>query len=226
MESRFLNILALDTSNEYCSLALLSGGRLAVREVLAGQNHSEMILVMLEDVLQKEGMSMCEIGGIAFGAGPGSFTGLRIACGVAQGLAFGSDVPVVGIGTLHAMASTMAGDRIVACLDARMGEVYHAAFERIEGKLVCLSEPGLYRPHEVPLLDGDHWSGCGSGFSVPGLLERYQGAMVSVDEKARPHAREIAYLALEAFESGRGTDAALAAPLYVRNKVALKESER
>ncbi len=221
-----MNILAFDTSNEYCSLALLREGHIAVRETLAGQNHSEMILAMLEDVLQEEGMPMSEIDGIAFGAGPGSFTGLRIACGVAQGLAFGSDIPVAGIGTLHAMASSMEGERIVACLDARMGEIYHAAFERIDGKLVCVSEPGLYRPHEVPLLDGAGWSGCGNGFSVDGLLDRYRGCMARVDEKVRPHAREIACLALEEFESARGTDAALAAPLYVRNKVALKESER
>ena len=221
-----MNILAFDTSNEYCSLALLRAGRVAVREALAGQNHSEMILSMLEDVLEEEGVSMSQIEGIAFGAGPGSFTGLRIACGVAQGLAFGEDIPVAGIGTLHAMASVMEGERIVACLDARMGEIYHAAFERCEGKLVCISEPGLYRPHDAPLLDGTGWSGCGNGFSVDGLLERYGGCLARVDEKVRPHAREIACLALAEFEGGRGMDAALAAPLYVRNKVALKESER
>lgn len=221
-----MNILAFDTSNEYCSLALLRAGRVAAREILAGQGHSEMLLSMLEEVLEEKGIAIGEIEGIAFGSGPGSFTGLRIACGVAQGLAFGLDVPVVGIGTLHAMASCMEGDRIVACLDARMGEVYHAAFERIEGKLACVSEPGLYLPHEAPPLTGENWSGCGSGFSVPGLLQRYQGKIARADEKLRPHAREIAFLALEAFEGGEGLDAASASPLYVRNKVALKESER
>lgn len=223
-----MNILAFDTSNEYCSLALSGGGEVTTREVLAGQSHSELILSMIEEVLVETGVSLGEIGGIAFGAGPGSFTGLRIACGVAQGLAFGAGIPVVGVGTLHALAAAAPGGKVVACLDARMGEIYHAAFERVEGELVCVSEPALYSPCDAPPLSGGNWMGCGSGFAAFGevLLERYRGQIVEVDAGLRPHAREIGMLARPEFEAGRGKDAALAAPLYVRNKVALKESER
>ena len=223
-----MNILALDTSNEYCSLALLRDGHVAVREILAGQGHSELILAMLDEVLKQEGVKISEMNGIAYGSGPGSFTGLRIACGVAQGIAFGMDIPVVGIGTLHAMAQAMDGDRIVACLDARMGEIYFAAYERSGNRLVCIHEPGLYSPEDAPPLEGTGWVGCGSGFSAHGekLVERYAGKMDRIDDAIRPHAREIALLAQGEFDAGSGMDAAYAFPLYVRNRVALKESER
>ncbi len=223
-----MNILAFDTSNEYCSLALSVGGDLVEREVLAGQGHSELILSMIADVLNEGGISQSELDGIAFGSGPGSFTGLRIACGVAQGLALGAGLPVVGVGTLHALAEAMPGERILACLDARMGEIYHAAFERVNGKLAVLLEPGLYSPLDAPQLPGTNWVGCGSGFAAHGdaLLRRYAGQIDVADAARRPHAREMARLAIAEFEAGNGIDAALAAPLYIRNKVALKESER
>ena len=198
------------------------------REAHAGQSHSEMILSMVGEILLDAGISLKNLDGIAFGAGPGSFTGLRIACGVAQGLAYGAGLKVAGIGTLTALAAGYPADRVVACLDARMGEVYHAAFEKVDGKLNCIAEPGLYFPGETPALPGKNWAGSGSGFSAhkTALAERYAGQLDSIDGDARPHAREMARLALIEFESGRGVDPAAASPLYVRNKVALKESER
>ncbi len=223
-----MNILAFDTSNEYCSLALSVGGDILEREVLAGQRHSELILPMIADVLSEGGISQSQLDGIAFGSGPGSFTGLRIACGVAQGLALGMEIPVVGVGTLHALAEAMPGERIVACLDARMGEIYHAAFERVDGKLAAVLAPGLYFPLDAPQLPGTNWVGCGSGFAAHGdaLFQRYVGQIDAVDASLRPHAREMARFAIAEFGAGNGIDAALAAPLYIRNKVALKESER
>jgi len=223
-----LNILAFDTSNEYCSLALSLGGTIHEREVLAGQRHSELILPMIADILDEGGISQSELDGIAFGSGPGSFTGLRIACGVAQGLALGMGIPVVGVGTLHALAEAMPGERVLACLDARMGEIYHAAFERVNGKLVVALEPGLYFPLDAPQLPGTNWVGCGSGFAAHGdaLFRRYAGQIDAADASLRPHAREMARLAMAELMAGNGIDAQLAAPLYIRNKVALKESER
>ncbi|HQT26499.1 MAG TPA: tRNA (adenosine(37)-N6)-threonylcarbamoyltransferase complex dimerization subunit type 1 TsaB [Burkholderiales bacterium] len=221
-----MNILALDTSNEYCSIALLMGEKLIEREALAGQSHSEMALAMTAEILAEAGISLADLDGIAFGSGPGSFTGLRIACGVAQGLALGAGLKVLGIGTLDALAAGASSKRVIACLDARMGEIYHAAFESINGELHCVSEPELCFPEDAPPLQGE-WTGCGSGFLAyrEALASRYAGQIERIVER-RPHAGEIARLAVSEFDKGRGLDPEMAAPLYVRNKVALKESER
>ena len=116
-----MNLLALDASTEYCSVALLRDDVLTFREEHAIQRHSELILPMVEDLLVTARLALSQLDGVAFGAGPGSFTGLRIACGVAQGLAFGAGLPVVAIGTLAALAQEAAATKVIACLDARMG---------------------------------------------------------------------------------------------------------
>ena len=199
-----------------------------VREILAGQRHSELVLPMLDELMGAAGLTLTQLDGIAFGAGPGSFTGLRIACGVAQGLALGANLPVLGIGTLEALAQTTGDGKVIAALDARMGEIYHAAYTRsTEGwEMVCA--PTLCLPQQAPQLPGDGWVGCGSGFDKYGeaLGKRYQGQISRIDAGVYPHAREIAQLAAPGFAKGLGIDPADAAPLYIRNKVALKESER
>src|SRR5688500_7264988 len=128
-----LKILALDTSTEYCSAALLIDGESDVRDTHAGQTHSQWLLRMIAELLRSRSLRLRDLDGIAYGEGPGSFTGLRIACGVVQGLAFGADLPVVGIGTLRAMAEGSASDRVLACIDARMNEIYHAAYAKRAG---------------------------------------------------------------------------------------------
>lgn len=205
-----------------------------VRETLAGQRHSELVLPMLDELLGAAGLTLTQLDGIAFGAGPGSFTGLRIACGVAQGLALGANLPVLGIGTLEALVQTQTttkGSKVIAALDARMGEIYHAAYAHpahyTEGwKTVCA--PTLCLPQHAPQLPGDGWVACGSGFDKYGevLGERYQGQIDYMKAGVYPHAREMAQLAAPRFAKGLGIDPANAAPLYIRNKVALKESER
>jgi tRNA threonylcarbamoyladenosine biosynthesis protein TsaB len=138
-----VKILALDTSTENCSAALWLDGAIASREVLAGQRHSELILPMVGELLAEAGIGLRALDGIAFGSGPGSFTGLRIGCGVAQGLAFGADLPVAGICTLLALAQGSGGDRVIGCLDARMGEIYHAVYERSANGWQTIHEPRL-----------------------------------------------------------------------------------
>ena len=223
-----MNILALDTSTEYCSVAVLAGGESFSREILAGQRHSTLLLPLIAEVLAECGVALTALDGIAFGSGPGSFTGLRIGCGVVQGLAFGADLPVLGLSTLLALAQGCGGERVIACLDARMGEVYHASYEKEAEGWRELAEPGLYAPLDVPLPPGEGWIGCGSGFAAHGaaLRQRYAGQLSAVLADAPPRARDIAQLALPQFERGEGMDAALAAPLYIRNKVALKTCER
>ncbi|MBA2350972.1 MAG: tRNA (adenosine(37)-N6)-threonylcarbamoyltransferase complex dimerization subunit type 1 TsaB [Burkholderiales bacterium] len=228
-----MNILAFDTSTENCSVALLRGDELSGDAVLAGQRHSELLLPMIDALLKQRGASLPALDGIAFSAGPGSFTGLRIACGVAQGLAFGAGLPVAGISTLLALAeaATVEGKpavRVIACLDARMGEVYHAAYEKRDGQWLTRSEPGLYKASQAPGVSGDDWVGCGSGFAVhsAALGTRYSGQLAHVYADSYPQATAIATLAAADFSRGGGRGAALAAPLYIRNKVALTLTER
>lgn len=223
-----LKILAIDTSTEHCSVALWRDGEVDAREAHAGQRHSQLVLEMTHDLLTGSALRMAELDGIAFGAGPGTFTGLRIACGVTQGLALGADLPVVGVSTLLAMAQAAPADRVACCLDARVHEVYHAAYERTGQAWHTVQAPALHAPAEVPLLPGAGWFGCGSGFAAyrEALESRYGVALSRIDASAYPHAREIAWLAVPEFERGGGMDPAQATPLYLRDRVALKSSER
>jgi tRNA threonylcarbamoyladenosine biosynthesis protein TsaB len=223
-----MKILALDTSTEYLSLALVLDGKAFVRDQHAGQTHSQRILPLLRELLDEAGIELPQLDGIAFGAGPGSFTGLRIGCGVAQGLAFGASLPVVGISTLQALAQASGVDKVIACLDARMGEVYHAAYELRDKAWHEVMAPGLYKPDAVPPIPGNGWVGSGSGWKVYGelLAAQYAGQLADTIPDAYPHALAIAQLAVPLFEAGQGRPAAEAAPIYIRNKVALKTSER
>lgn len=223
-----MKILALDSSTELCSVALWLDGEMLVREEFAGQRHSELLLPMVQELLAEAGLDLKALDGIAFGEGPGSFTGLRIGCGVTQGLAFGADLPVTGVCTLLALAEASAASRVFACLDARMGEVYHGVYEKIAGEWSILSAAGLSTPQHTPDLAGERWTGCGNGFAAHGeiLLGRYAGQLVDVMPDVFPHAAQIAVLGAAMFKRGLGMDAAEAAPLYIRNKVALKTSER
>lgn len=199
-----------------------------VREERAGQRHTERVLPMLQRMLVDSGLGLAQLDGIAFGAGPGSFTGLRIACGVAQGLALGADLPVLGVGTLEALAEAGGEPRVIACLDARMGEIYHAAYQREGGVWRAVAVPSLCLPRDAPQVPGGDWTGCGSGFDAyaDALRARYHGRLARVVSGRIPHAREMVRLAAPRFAAGEGQDPVLAAPVYIRDKVALKESER
>lgn len=226
-----MKILAFDTSTEYCSVALdLNEDRLH-RDVLAERRHSELLLPMIHTVLSDAGLQLSDLDALAFGAGPGSFTGLRIACGVAQGLALATGLPVAGISTLEAVAQQNTADKIVVAIDARMGEIYHAAYVRqTKDNQHCAiaSEPALCKPQHAPILPDAGWTGCGSGFKAYGdtLQDVYRDKLSAIHSEQYPHAREIAQLAaLRGIDAFCG-DPAQAAPVYIRNKVALKESER
>lgn len=224
-----MKILALDTSSEYCSVALWRDGEMDSRDALAGQRHSELLLEMVDGLLRDHRLAPHDLHGIAFGAGPGSFTGLRIACGVAQGLAFGAGLPVVGVSTLLALAEGTRSARAVCCIDARMAQVYHAAYEREAGRWVTLHPPDLCAPEAAPSLpEGERWTGCGSGFKAYGavLARRYAGCLAAVLPDSYPHARHIATLAVTEFEAGGALAAEQAAPVYIRDKVASRSDER
>jgi tRNA threonylcarbamoyladenosine biosynthesis protein TsaB len=226
-----MQILAIDTSTEFLSLALWLDGRVLSRDIHAGQTHSQQILPTLRELLDEAQIELKELDGIAFGAGPGSFTGLRIACGVAQGLAFGANLPVVGVSTLQALAQQSGAEKVIACLDARMGEIYHAAYEKRNGEWLEVSAPALFKPEDTPKLTGNDWVGVGTGWLVyPDVLQTVYGEqlreMPAPDHHSHPTARSIAELALPTFKAGLAGSAYEAAPIYIRNKVALKISER
>lgn len=223
-----LKILALDTSTEYCSVALWLDGEVDVREARAGQRHSSLLLPMIDELLDSRGLELKDLDGIAFGEGPGSFTGLRIACGVTQGLAFGAGLNVVGVSTLAAMAEAAGGTQVVCCLDARMGEIYHAAYASAGEGWSTVQAPGLHAPAEVPLPPAGRWVGCGNGFSAHGvaLQARYSGRLSAIMPDIVPHAQQIARLAVREFQAGRSVAPEKALPVYIRDKVALKTHER
>src|SRR5688500_8962488 len=141
-----VKILAIETSGESCSAALWIDGEVHAREALAGQRHSELLLPMIDALLGAHSMKAAQLDGIAYGSGPGWFTGLRIAGGVAQGIALGVGVPVVGVGTLAALAESTGAHRAICCIDARMSEIYHAAYEKRAEGWHALHEPSLCKP--------------------------------------------------------------------------------
>ena len=223
-----MNLLALDTSTEYCSCALWRNGEILVRGELAGQRHSEILLPMIDGLLKEAGITLKQLDGIAFGAGPGSFTGIRIACSVVQGLALGADLPVVPVCTLEALAEQAATDGVVAALDARLDEVYVAYYQR-EGEIwQPRFGPALCSIADTPSLTRPGWAGIGSGFLIQdGALGRHLGLQGAwVNGACYPEAGAIARLGAAALARGEGRDAADAQPVYLRNKVALTIEER
>ena len=212
-------------------MALWRDGAIEAREAPAGQRQSGLLLDQVHELLQACGETLAALDGIAYGAGPGAFTGLRVACGVTQGLAMGAGKPVVGVGTLQALAEAAESSgaaRVVCCVDARMSEVYHAAYEKTGGVWQTVQAPGVYAPHAVPPLPGDGWLGCGNGFAMyaEALNARYHAQLCGVQASLTASAREVAILAAPVFARGEGVAAELAAPHYVRDKVALMTHER
>ena len=216
-----MKFAAFETSTEWCSVALWTDGGIAGLEERAGNTHSERVLPMLDRLLAAAGLSVAQLDAVAFGAGPGAFTGLRIACGVAQGLAFGRGLPVIGVSTLETMAEECGGTRVVACLDARMREVYYSAIEKAGSGWREVIPVRCVAPAAVQAPPGEGWIGCGNGFAAYGSL-----GLDRVMPDVHPSAIAVARLAAPRFKAGEGVDAELAVPVYVRDKVAFTIEER
>lgn len=223
-------ILAIETSSELASCALLNGDTLLARESSGVRTHSQSILPMVQELLAEAGLTLKQCDAIAFGAGPGSFTGVRTACGIAQGLAFGASLPVVPLVTLEAMALAChlqtGATEILAVLDARMGEVYWAQY-RYDGGLTVVAEPALCAPGDVaPVAADAPLTACGNGFSA--YPEAFAGRVYAETALATimPHASEMARLGSTALAAGHAVPAAQAQPIYLRNKVAYTSAER
>jgi tRNA threonylcarbamoyladenosine biosynthesis protein TsaB len=222
-------LLAIETSSELASCALLVGDAVTVRESSGVRTHSQSILPMVQELLAGAHLKLADCDAIAFGAGPGSFTGVRTACGITQGLAFGAGLPVIPLITLDAMAlachERSSATDILAVLDARMGEVYWAQYRYADGWQTVVA-PALCAPEAVAPVPAAGLVACGNGFTA--YPEAFAGSAFAVGALADilPHARELARLGAIALAAGEAVDAASAQPLYLRNKIAYTSAER
>jgi tRNA threonylcarbamoyladenosine biosynthesis protein TsaB len=224
---RMAIILALETSTEIASAALMHGEQTITRESSGVQTHSQTILPMVQGLLKEAGLSLTQCDAIAFGAGPGSFTGVRTACGIAQGLAFGAGLPLVPVVTLQAMAQacreTSGESNVLALLDARMDEVYWAQYRFSEGWQV-VAEPSISSPSEV--LPSGEVVACGNGIAVCAAGTGVHRRIGKTWPEIMPHAVYIAQLGRIEFLANRTVAPRDAQPIYLRNKVALTTAER
>lgn len=219
-----MKLLALDTATEACSAALLLDGAMSERYQVIGRGHADRLLPIADELLRDAGVTVRELDAIAFGRGPGGFTGLRIAAAVAQGLAAGAGLPVVPVSDLAALALAGArasgSRRVLACMDARMGQVYWAACQVTEGDAVASGPESLSAPVAVTPPGGEPWFGAGHGFAAwPGLAARLGGALTGVDATLLPRAGDVVRLAARALRSGGALPAARAQPVYLRDDV-------
>jgi tRNA threonylcarbamoyladenosine biosynthesis protein TsaB len=223
-----MNCLALDTATEACSVALSWQGQQSQRFDICPQQHSQVLLTMVDDILREQQASLSELDCLAFGRGPGSFTGVRIATGMLQGLAFGSGKPVVGVSTLAAMAQQaiqVHGVKHVFCgIDARMGEVYFAHYQAIDGLAHLVNEELIVPPEQADLLitnDVDAM-GVGTGWAAYAALNTKQTLKIAEDI-LYPAAEFMLPLALAAFNAGQAQSVMAIEPVYLRDTVTWKK---
>lgn len=227
-----MNLLAIDTSTDACSVALLRGSDLSGRCRVEPRGHTRLIMPMIRQLLDEQQLAMSELDALAFAAGPGSFTGLRIATGVIQGLAWGLDVPVVPVSSLQAVALELAesrdaveGDGIATAFDARMSEVYWGCFRLVNGFPEPLVPEKVCPPEQVGLPGGVNcWLAGGSGWRYAERMPTNVVAAVEVpDTNCAPDAQFVARLAANAWHNGAGLPAEQAQPVYLRDEVTWKK---
>lgn len=223
-----MKLLALDTSTEACSAALFVDGNIRQRFEIAPKVHTKLLLPMVESLLAEAELTLSQLDALAFGCGPGSFTGLRIATGVVQGLAFGADLPVVPVSTLAALAQEQSNKLSFVAMDARIGEIFWGVYQRnadgfveLIGKEAVLPVSEIEFPHQAAI-------GIGSGWRVyhDELLARTQGFVSNIESDVLPQSSAIAELGVYGFQRGLGVAAEFAQPVYLRDKVAQTELER
>lgn len=227
-----MKILAIDTATEACSAALYNAGEITRQYRVAPREHSHIILPMIEQLLAESGTAVADLDALAFGRGPGSFMGVRIAAGVTQGIAFARDLPVVPVSTLAAIAQVAytetGATKILSAIDARMNEVYWGACRLSDdGCMKLAGEEIVVPPGQVPGPGDDGWTGAGSGWSGYGELlmaALAPGSVAAQLPDCFPSAAAVVRLAVPEFEAGRHVSAAEAVPVYLRDNVAKKSA--
>ena len=227
-----MKILALDTTQEYCSVALSIDDDLIYREASAPRSHTQLILPQVEEVLAESGFRLKELDALAFGRGPGSFTGLRIAAGVVQGLALGAGLPVAPVSSLAALAQGVyrkdnAVTSVCAAFDARIKEVYWGNFQLHNGIMNSVTDEAVDSPEDCYLPDDVMWTAVGSGWAAyPKMKTRLSSQLVKVLPALSPLARDMIPLARQIITDGQAVAAEEAIPVYLRQKVAQTIEER
>jgi tRNA threonylcarbamoyladenosine biosynthesis protein TsaB len=219
-----MKLLAFETATEACSVALWLDGEVRERFEVAPRRHAELSLPWADALLSEAGVARSQLDAIAVGRGPGAFTGVRLGISMAQGIALALDRPVVPVSTLAALAMQGGEGRVLAAIDARMGEVYAAAFERIGGEVRFLGAETVSAPDAVALPgDASGWRGVGTGFdAVDGALRaRFGARFASIDAAALPRAADVARLGAHAAARGELLAPERVEPAYLRNRVAL-----
>jgi tRNA threonylcarbamoyladenosine biosynthesis protein TsaB len=224
LEGTTLKLLAIDTATEACSAALLHNDIVIKRYQIAPRQHTALILEMIDSLLAEAGLTLREMDALAFGRGPGAFTGVRIAAGVIQGLAYGAELPVIPVSTLAALAQGVAREHkhIISAIDARMGEIYWCIYRSdAAGQVHAVTEEKVGRPEELQTDPDNHYFGAGSGWSsYQSVLQHKLGnQLVGMDGNLFPDAENIIALARRDFLQGKLLSAADALPVYIRNKV-------
>ena len=235
-----MKLLAIETATEACSVALWIDGEVRERFGIVPRQHAELALPWAEQLLAESGFAKSQLDAIAVGRGPGAFTGVRLAVALAQGIALALARPVVPVSTLAALAfpSPLVGEggaqapgegaNILAAIDARMGEIYVAAFRRDGDSIIPTSDEIVIAPAQYDLPEGEGWIGVGTGFAAAdGVLQsRFGSRFASMDATALPHAADVARLGVSAFANGGGLAPERLEPAYLRNNVALTLTEQ
>jgi tRNA threonylcarbamoyladenosine biosynthesis protein TsaB len=223
-----MKILAIDTATEACSAALWQDGAVYERFVERPQGHGELILGMIDGLLAETGLTLNDLDGLAFGQGPGSFTGVRIAVAVAQGIGFGSALPLLPVSNLAALAQRCYREygvrRVLPALDARMGEVYFGIYKIQGGYARAVVLDQVISPDRLPLPEDRNWLGVGRGWAAYGkvMRERLAEHLTNVVPEMLCSAQDIASLAVPALREGRAISPEAAVPLYLRDQVTHK----
>jgi len=228
-----VKILAIDTSTEACSAALYIDGELIERYLVAPRKHIELLKPMVDEVMKAAEVDVSELTGLAFGAGPGSFAGLRVACAFVQGMGAGLEIPVVPVSTLKAMAQQVLDthpDRtVLVMLDAKMKEVYWGVYRLEDKEVITVLPEQVTKIEEIPNFTGivglANIIGAGDGWNVtPNWVEALQPEFI--EKNVYPRAGEIALLSIDDFENGMALDADQVSPIYLRNNIALTIEEQ
>jgi tRNA threonylcarbamoyladenosine biosynthesis protein TsaB len=224
-------ILALDTATEACSAALLNQQQIDARFEIAPRDHTQRILPLVQELLQLQQLDLTALDVLAFGRGPGSFTGVRIGIGIAQGLALGANLPMIGVSSLATMAQgawrLTGANRVLAAIDARMGEVYWAEYQRdANGEWQGAESEAVLKPEDVQARIGQlsgEWATVGTGWAAYPHLLSSTGATLVTTEVTLPAAEDMLPLALSAWQRGESVAVENAEPVYLRNEVAWKK---
>ncbi|WP_455212149.1 tRNA (adenosine(37)-N6)-threonylcarbamoyltransferase complex dimerization subunit type 1 TsaB [Kaarinaea lacus] len=225
-----MKILALDTSTEACSAALLIDAEVEQRYQVAPREHGALILPMIEALLSEAGLVPAQLDALAFGRGPGAFVGVRIATGVAQGIAFAADLPVIPVSSLAALAQSVDHDYVYSAIDARMNEVYWGAYRKNDNGIVeLLGKETVCAPDAVAAnlaitgTQAHEWYGVGSGWGTyADILQSQVEQLIAYEANKYPQAKHIARIAQGELVKGRMVEAANVTPTYLRNNVAKK----